>query len=37
MAVEALMGLYILYVGVRARHYLIVALMLAQGGGDGVV
>lgn len=43
--VEALMGLYILYVGVRARHFLIVALMLAQGavmgwfeslGGGGV-
>jgi ech hydrogenase subunit A len=35
MAVEALMGLYILYVGVRARHYLIVALMLAQGAVMG--
>ena len=32
MAVEAVMGLYILYVGVRARHFLIVALMLAQAG-----
>jgi ech hydrogenase subunit A len=31
MVVEALMGLYVLYVGVRARHFLIVALMLAQG------
>jgi ech hydrogenase subunit A len=35
MAVEVLMGLYILYVGVRARHYLIVALMLAQGAVMG--
>lgn len=31
MIIEALMGLYILYVGVKARHFLIVALMLAQG------
>ena len=30
-AIEALMGLYILWVGVRSRHFLIVALMLAQG------
>ena len=30
MAAEALMGLYILWVGARARQYLIVALMLAQ-------
>ncbi len=35
MAAEALMGLYVLYVGVRARHYLIVALMLAQAGVMG--
>jgi ech hydrogenase subunit A len=35
MAVEALMGLYILYVGVRARHFLIVTLMLAQGAVMG--
>jgi ech hydrogenase subunit A len=35
MVVEALMGLYILYVGVRARHLLIVALMLAQGAVMG--
>jgi len=34
-AIEALMGLYILYVGVRARHFLIVALMLAQGAVVG--
>jgi ech hydrogenase subunit A len=34
-AVEVLMGLYILYVGVRARHFLIVALMLAQGAVMG--
>jgi len=31
MIVELLMGVYILYVGVRARHFLIVALMLGQG------
>ena len=31
MVVEALMGLYILYVGARSRQFLIVALMLAQG------
>jgi len=32
LAAELAMGLYVLYVGVRARHPLIVALMLAQGG-----
>jgi ech hydrogenase subunit A len=32
LAAELAMGLYVLYVGVRARHPLIVALMLVQGG-----
>ena len=32
LLIEAGMGLYVLYVGVRARHALIVALMLAQAG-----
>jgi ech hydrogenase subunit A len=31
LAIEALMGLYILWVGVRSKHWLIVLLMLAQG------
>jgi ech hydrogenase subunit A len=35
MIVEALMGLYILYAGLRARHFLIVALMLGQGAVMG--
>jgi ech hydrogenase subunit A len=35
MVIEALMGLYVLYVGARAKHYLIVALMLAQGAVMG--
>ena len=35
IVVEALMGLYVLYVGARARHFLIVALMLAQGAVMG--
>ena len=35
MVIEALMGLYILYVGMRARHFMIVALMLAQGAVMG--
>ena len=32
LAVEILMGLYVIYVGLRARRLLIVALMLVQGG-----
>ena len=32
MVIEGAMGLYVIYVGVRARHLLIVALMLAQAG-----
>jgi ech hydrogenase subunit A len=32
MAIEAGMGLYVIYVGLRARRWLIVALMLAQAG-----
>lgn len=32
LLIEAGMGLYVVYVGVRARHPLIVALMLAQAG-----
>ena len=32
---ELLMGIYIVFVGLRARHFLIVALMLAQGGVMG--
>ena len=32
MAIEAGMGLYVIYVGLRARRLLIVALMLAQAG-----
>lgn len=32
LAAEAAMGLYVVYVGLRARNFLIVALMLAQGG-----
>jgi ech hydrogenase subunit A len=35
MAVEALMGLYILYVGAKEGRFLIVALMLAQGAVMG--
>ncbi len=35
LAIEALMGLYIFYVGARAKHWLIVALMLAQGAVMG--
>jgi ech hydrogenase subunit A len=31
MALEALLGIYILWVGLRARHFLIVGLMVAQG------
>ena len=32
MVIESGMGLYVIYVGLRARHPLIVALMLAQAG-----
>jgi len=32
LLIEAGMGLYVVYVGIRARHALIVALMLAQAG-----
>jgi ech hydrogenase subunit A len=32
LVAEALMGLFVVYVGVKARHGLITALMLAQGG-----
>ena len=32
MVIEGAMGLYVIYVGFRARHALIVALMLAQAG-----
>ena len=32
LLLEAAMGLFIVYVGVRAKHPLIIALMLAQGG-----
>ena len=32
MLIEGAMGAYVIYVGVRARHPLIVALMLAQAG-----
>jgi ech hydrogenase subunit A len=35
LAIEALMGLYILWVGVRSKHWLIVLLMLAQGAVMG--
>jgi ech hydrogenase subunit A len=35
MVIEGLMGLYIFYVGVRARHLLIVVLMAAQAGVMG--
>jgi ech hydrogenase subunit A len=30
LGIEALMGIYILWVGVRSRHFLIIALMVAQ-------
>ena len=35
IVIEALMGLYVVYVGVRSRHYLIVSLMVAQGAVMG--
>ena len=35
LALEGLMGLYILWVGVRSKHWLIVLLMLAQGAVMG--
>lgn len=35
LAAEILMGLFVLYVGIRARNFLIVGLMLAQGAVMG--